>query len=409
MAARPARPPTPDPEVLVVGAGIAGLAAALLLARIGRRVTLLERNPHPAEVGAALMLQPNGLAVIEALGLGDNVRAQGRQLRQAEFRNHRAEVISRSTMPDFGGGLDHYVALLRTDLHAALLGAVHAEPAIFTRFGVRAVAADPTGTVRIDTGAGQETLRAELVIGADGLGSAVRDGGEFGATVTDNQTTYVRGLIAGSGSENGVDEFAEYWTPLGAFGIATVNPDLTYFYAAAYRGAAAEAMERRDLRAFAEAWRLTLPLAGATLHRVEDVADLLVNGVRPVRCDRWVDGRLVLIGDAAHAMAPNLGQGANSALVDAAVLAEELASSLLPGPAVDRYESRRRGPVTRVQSTADSLARMSGLSGARRIALRDAVLRTAGRSKKLLDSQIRRAQQEDPLALRTTLERLMTT
>jgi 2-polyprenyl-6-methoxyphenol hydroxylase-like FAD-dependent oxidoreductase len=407
MAAHPGGSTNRDPEVLVVGGGIAGLAAALLLARIGRRVTLLERNPHPAEVGAALMLQPNGLAVMEALGLGDSVRATGRQLRQAEFRNHRGDVISRSTMPDFGGGLDHYVALLRTDLHAALLAAVHAEPAITPRFGVRAVAVDRIGSVRIDTGSGQETLRAELVVGADGLGSTVRGGGEFGATVTDNQTTYVRGLIAGSGSENGSVEFAEYWTPLGAFGIATLTPDVTYFYAAAYRGAAAEAIERRDLPAFAAAWRATLPLAGATLDRVEDVADLLVNGVRPVRCDSWVDGRLVLIGDAAHAMAPNLGQGANSALVDAAVLAEELAGTVSTEQAGGRYENRRRGPVTRVQSTADSLARLSGLSGSRQIAVRDAVLRTAGRSKRLLGSQIRRAQQEDPLTLRTTLERLV--
>ena len=406
MAARPAGPTNRDPEVLVVGGGIAGLAAALLLARIGRRVVLLERNPHPAEVGAALMLQPNGLAVMEALGLGDSIRASGRQLQQAEFRNHRGEVISRSTMPDFGGGLDHYVALLRTDLQAALLAAVAAEPAISTRFGVRAVAVDRAGSVRIDTGSGQETLRAELVLGADGLGSTVRGGGDFGATITDNQTTYVRGLVAGSGSAHD-SEFAEYWTPLGAFGIATLTPDTTYFYAAAYRGAAAGAMERRDLGGFAEAWRATLPLAGATLHQVGDVADLLVNGVRPVRCDRWVDGRLVLIGDAAHAMAPNLGQGANSALVDAAVLAEELAGSTSPEQAVGRYETRRRGPVTRVQSTADNMARMSGLSGSRQIAVRDAVLRTAGRSKRLLGSQIRRAQQEDPLTLRTALKRLI--
>jgi hypothetical protein len=106
---------------------------------------------------------------------------------------------------------------------------------------------------------------------------------------------------------------------------------------------------RRDLSAFRALWTRVLPPAGPALDRVACWEELLVIEVSRVDCERWVDGRLVLVGDAAHAMAPNLGQGANSALVDAAVLAVELAADQPVDQALSRYAQRRRQPVRRVQ------------------------------------------------------------
>jgi len=89
--------------------------------------------------------------------------------------------------------------------------------------------------------------------------------------------------------------------------------------------------------------------------------DLLVNDVARIDCDRWSVGRLVLLGDAAHAMAPNLGQGANSALVDAAVLVAELSDGSRPDP-LGRYARRRRAAVRAVQDRADTLAALAGVT-----------------------------------------------
>ena len=112
-----------------------------------------------------------------------------------------------------------------------------------------------------------------------------------------------------------------------------------------------------------------LPLAGEVLAPVARFDELVVNQVIRVDCARWVDGRLALIGDAAHAMAPNLGQGAGSALVDAAVLAWALCDTPDQARALAAYEQERRGGVRPVQDLAGRLATVSeiGLPGLRHV------------------------------------------
>jgi len=114
------------------------------------------------------------------------------------------------------------------------------------------------------------------------------------------------------------------------------------------------------------------------------------------------------VGDAAHAMAPTLGQGANSAMVDAAVLAIELAGDRPVDAALQRYAVRRRRPVRRVQEAADRLARLSRLSDPFRRTARDTVLRLLSRVKPLAHRQAATAQQENPLELLASVAALGT-
>jgi 2-polyprenyl-6-methoxyphenol hydroxylase-like FAD-dependent oxidoreductase len=114
--------------------------------------------------------------------------------------------------------------------------------------------------------------------------------------------------------------------------------------------------------------------ADRILGAVKDFNALLVNHVERVDCARWHDGRLVLLGDAAHAMAPNLGQGANSALVDAAVLLDELRRAPALGAALAAYDARRRPAVRRVADTAARLGRLAEATHPVARALRDRVL-----------------------------------
>jgi salicylate hydroxylase len=133
----------------VVGAGIGGLTASLLLSRVAARVTLVERAERPAEVGAALALQPNGMAVLDRLGLLPAVEAVSARIDRMDIRSVTGRRLLTARMPDLGAGLDHAVAVRRTELHGLLLEAVAGVASVDTRFGWAAVSADPSGAVRI--------------------------------------------------------------------------------------------------------------------------------------------------------------------------------------------------------------------------------------------------------------------
>jgi 2-polyprenyl-6-methoxyphenol hydroxylase-like FAD-dependent oxidoreductase len=378
-------------HVVVVGAGIGGLAASLVLSRVAKRVTLVERADHPAEVGAALALQANGMAVLARLGLLPSVERVGARIERMDIRNAGGRVLLTTQMPDFGGGFDHAIAVRRTQLHQLLLDAVNAEGSVMTRFGCTVMSADPSGSLVVRSGPGgggptASTLHADLVVGADGVNSAVRSTGGFDSRLSAG-SSYVRTIVQGHANP----WFEEFWTPLGSFGHAPLGGDTTYFWAAAQSPAVTDAVSRRDLVSFAAEWRRVLPIAGEFLAKVSSFDDLLVNTVRRVDCRRWFSGRLVLLGDAAHAMAPNLGQGANSALGDAVVLAEALVPGTSVQTALERYDHRRRPAARRVQNTAGFLQRLCNLHQARAIRVRDAVLMAMTRIPRLGEGTTRRA------------------
>jgi len=389
-------------HVVVVGAGIGGLTASLLLSRVAARVTLVERAERPSEVGAALALQPNGMAVLERLGLLPDVEAMSARIDRMDIRSVTGRRLLTTGMPDLGAGLDHAIAVRRTELHRLLLEAVAGVASIDRRFGCAAVSADPSGAVTItsttDNGPdlGSRSLQADVIVGADGVNSAVRSTGGFKSRVSSG-SSYVRTIVRGRASP----WFEEYWTPLGSFGQAPLDGDLIYFWAAAHVAGAADAVARRDLGAFRQEWRRVLPRAADLLEQVSSFDDLLVNTVRRVDCRRWFSGRLVLLGDAAHAMAPNLGQGANSALVDGVVLAVELAGAPSVTDALVGYDKRRRPLARRVQKGAAMLQRLCGMERVPAVRVRDALLAGLARFPRLSEEGIRRALAADVRTIRS--------
>ena len=157
-------------RAVVVGPGIGGLAAAVALRRAGFDVRVLERAPELTEVGAGLSLWPNALRALDALGLGDAVRAAGVTQATGGLRRPDGRWLARADTSDMTRRFGDVVMLARPDLLDVLRAAVPG-PAVTTGVEVTGLE-EGDGTITVTHTGGQEV--AELVVGADGLRSAVR-------------------------------------------------------------------------------------------------------------------------------------------------------------------------------------------------------------------------------------------
>jgi 2-polyprenyl-6-methoxyphenol hydroxylase-like FAD-dependent oxidoreductase len=350
-------------HVVVVGAATAGAAAALLFARAGARVTLLERVAQPRAVGAGIGLAENGLAVLESVGLGPAVSRIGCPVGTPRIVDGGGRPLIR-----FAGPIPRVLMVRRSDLQELLLDAVAAEPRIAVHVGTDVIGSDCQGAVQIRDERGETSIGGDLVIGADGVHSRLRACGDHGARLASSGITYVRALV-----ETDVARGEEAWTGGGVFGSFAV-PGGTYIFASAGGRVLREALAARDLDAFRAGWASAYPASTDVLASLDSFDQLLVNEVQRVTCERWFDREQVLVGDAVHAMAPNLGQGANSALVDVAILLDELrrADDLHGG--LVRYQRRRQPAVAKVARAAAQLGSLAEITNPVGRWLRDRVM-----------------------------------
>lgn len=343
---------------MISGAATGGCAAALFMARAGANVTLVERVAEPKAIGAGIAMAENGLAVLESLGFARALEVAKPVTEVRIVDGHGRTLLAPRGKPP------RAVMVRRATLQGMLLDAVAKEPTIQPRFGRTVVRATPAGEVTLDDGS---TSGADLVIGADGAHSRVRDGGQFGARVR-RGIRYVRMLLPAD-----VATGTEAWTHAGLFGAFAVDGG-TYAFASCGTADCRAALDARDLEAFRAAWQGAYPASARILAGLRTFDELLQNEVVRVDCARWSDSRLVLVGDAAHAMAPNLGQGANSALVDAAVLFDELDRAPTLAEGLLAYERRRRKAVRRVSDASSRLGALAEITFPAARALRDRVL-----------------------------------
>ncbi len=390
--------PLENRRMMVVGAGIGGTVAAILAARAGADVTLLDRGSASGSADAGMLLQPNGLAVLYGLGLGERLQRRGKRVSHLRVANADDRTLLDAPLPRFADGLDHCLVVRRSDLLGALMDLAAAQPGLERRFDAELREASLEGSLTYLSHHGSSSETCDLVIGADGVHSRVRRRSGIPARVG-RTWWYARGIGPALPHVTGM---TEYWTKLGVFGVAPLD-DATYFYAATHAHPIASALRDRDFEYFRKTWTDALPLAGPVLASSTRFEDLLLTQVVQIACPSWSRGRVVLIGDAAHAMAPNLGQGASSALVDAMVLVWELTQTSDQAEALRRYEARRRSATRVVQRLAAQLGWLSHLTHPALRWLRDGTTRLLG-SSAIGNLSMRVVEQTDPLWLRQAAE-----
>jgi len=363
-------------RAVVVGGGIGGLAAGIGLARSGWHVVVCERAPSLEPVGAGLMLWPNGMAALAALGLEDAVRRSGRLLSGTGLRRAGGGWLSRTDGARLARRHGHgLVAVARAELVEVLAGAL---PHGVLRLGTTVsavVAGDEDSPAEVVCG--HETLSADLVVAADGIDSVVRRQ-LWRAHPSPGYRGYTawRALVRCPDLDLG-EHAAETWGRGDRFGVVPLGQGRAYVYATARTSAGAHAAdperELTEVRELFAGWHAPIP---ELLDRMRP-ADLLRHDVRslvrPVR--RPSTGRVVLVGDAAHGMEPNLGQGACLALEDAAVLTSLLAEAPVTA-ALDAYTATRVPRVTRLSRQSAMLGLATRSRSRALAALRDLAVRS---------------------------------
>lgn len=355
-------------RAVVVGAGIAGLTAAVALRRRGWQVEVLERAGEVGPAGSGLSLWPNGLRGLDTVGVGPAVREQALSATEAGMRDPSGRWLART---DISGVRDRYgdlVMIHRTDLFDILRDALGDEP---VRLGAAVDTVDISENgVRVRHSLG--TSEADLVFGADGINSTVRalHWPDAAPPVYAGYTAW-RSIVR---PRTPVTSGGETVGRGDRFGIAPLRDGRVYFYGSATVPAGADSPggELAELRRRFADWHDPIPdLLAAT-----DQATLLRHDIYELpRLDSYVRGPVALLGDAAHAMTPNLGQGANLAIEDAVTVAALLDRHRDIPSALAEYDRLRRARVEPLQRLSRRMGAALQMSWAPAVVIRDAIMR----------------------------------
>ena len=348
-------------RVAIVGGGIAGLATALALRQRGLASTVYERAPALREVGAGIALWPNGTRVLGSLGVLNVVAATAGRADSVEILTATGTRLVRM---DTSRAYAPSLCVRRPDLLAALADAVGNES---IRLGHEVVGVDQHGGAVELAFANGTTAESDLVVAADGLRSLVRREAVLEASLGYRGYTVWRGIGPAQEGWPSADA-CEVWGRRQRFGLFRLSDGQAYWYVCASRPPGQRSGdERTEAASVVASWHpaiASIIAATPEVHR-HDVWDRAVRG-------RTLKGRIVLVGDAAHGMTPDLEQGGAQALIDASQLAYALdtAGSLEKALATfARQQKRRTTPVVLQSRFAAWVGQLGGPSAS----VRDAI------------------------------------
>ncbi|TQL69060.1 2-polyprenyl-6-methoxyphenol hydroxylase-like FAD-dependent oxidoreductase [Nocardioides albertanoniae] len=358
-------------SALVVGAGIGGLTVAAALDRAGWRVTVLERAPQLGEVGAGISIWPRAWAILTELGVAEHLVDGVRPAIQAGLRRPDGRWLAKAGAATTARGP---VMVHRARLHEALVGSL-GEVEIRTGVTVDQVCDGGRGAV-VETTAG-DSLEADLVVAADGIRSSIRSGVRSRDDVRYAGYTAYRGVTAkpvpGEASTSG----GETWGAGVRFGYAPLVDGRTYWFVSANRPAGERSDDHhRDVTALVGDWHEPI----AQLIAATPADAVLRNDICDLRLPlgRFDHGRVALLGDAAHAMTPNLGQGACAAVEDAAALVARLVDEPEIGRALTAYDRERRPATQRLVRASRLVGTVGQIDNGAVLAARDAGITGVG-------------------------------
>jgi 2-polyprenyl-6-methoxyphenol hydroxylase-like FAD-dependent oxidoreductase len=351
----------------IAGGGLAGLTVATALAQRGWSVRVHERGRELREIGAGIFMWENAVRALEAIGAAEEALHRAERINSWKLYDERQRLIQDDWMKSDDVRL---FTVLRTDLHRALGNAAkRAGVEIVTSSLV--VGASEDGQLHLDTG---ESVTADLVIGADGVGSPVRNSIGLDLAVRDLQDGCSRHLIPRL-PHDPINNSLEYWNGGRRVGITPVSDEQIYVYTCC----PASDLAGRERPFNKESWAESFPTLRSIFDRIPSVSRWA--SFSDVRCHSWVKGNVALVGDAASAMSPNLGQAACLAMTNGYALAMMLEGVSDVPAGLLAWEARQR-PVT---DSTQKYSRLYGKVGTRwprpLTDVRSALIWAAGKSR----------------------------
>ncbi|HAD12668.1 MAG TPA: monooxygenase [Saprospirales bacterium] len=360
-------------SITVIGGGIAGLTAAIALRRAGHEVAVFEAAAEIKPLGAGLLLAANAMKGLERIGVAGKVAPMGHQLSHFSILSKSGHVLSEidSSVLSKKYGLNNF-AIHRGALHQTLIDEL---PFVRIETGKRAISIDQgpqSVTINFQDGS---THRTQYVVVADGVHSSIRR-----QLLPESQVRYAgytcwRALVENPGLA--LRGATETWGSSGRIGIVPLKDNKIYWFICVNAPANAPNMQQMtaaDLLSRFARYHAPIPQILAATSNEQLLWNDIID-IAPIQ--QFAFGRVLLIGDAAHATTPNMGQGACQAIEDAAVLMDELEKH--PEHALEkifvRFEQRRISRTTMIVNRSWQMGRIAQLTQPWLVTVRDAAMR----------------------------------
>lgn len=363
--------------ILILGAGIAGLTTALALQKKNIDFVVVEAVPEIKALGAGITLAGNAMRTLHHIGVGDEVKKRGFPITIMTISDEKGNVIS--SLDASGFNRKHHVesvAIHRGLLHQALLQNI---PASKIRTGKKAVSLQQNLSGVTVTFDDQSTLTGRALVAADGIHSVIRQSFFPSSVARYSGYTCWRGISRKHLKV--IVEAVELWGPAGRFGYVPIAKDMVYWFACKNASRSDQKMK---------AFTIDDLIANFSGY-AEPVVDILKNtapeellwndivDIKPIT--QYAFDRVVLIGDAAHATTPNMGQGAGLGIEDAEQVAERIGNHPDNLQRAFREFERIRIPrATWIVNTSYNLGRLAQVENYLARKVRDMILRLTPKS-----------------------------
>lgn len=353
-------------EFTIIGGGIAGLTMALALRKAGKNVKVYEATPEIQPLGAGLGLAANAIGAFEALGVREELIPRGRLINSFAIFDQQGRIIQRSHQ---GFGMENF-AIHRAQLHDFLLSKLPAG-VVRTHKRLMDIRQDIHG-VELSFQDGS-SVWTDYVIVADGIHSVARK--KYLPAAAERYAGYTCWRAVIKNEHIPVQESSETWGSRGRFGMVPLSEEKLYWFAcikAPANDPACRQFRVEDLLIRFGDYHEPIPqILAAT--RDEDLIWNDIVDIDPI--DRYAFGRILLIGDAAHATTPNMGQGACQAIEDCVVLANCIQRTSDPYQAFQTFEQERLSRTHWVMRSSRRLGEIAQLENPLLAGLRNSAMR----------------------------------